>query len=109
MAGAIWSAATTLGLSYAVPPASFEQAGQKIRDPERIASEGLAACLDSILLLAAAFEAAGLNTAILFSQGPAWVGVWLVQKDFGRLVEPDVVSLRKAVVSRGFSHLRARF
>ncbi|WP_347138260.1 DUF3320 domain-containing protein [Paracoccus sp. SSK6] len=102
LAGAIWSAATGLGLTYAVPPASFEQAGQKIRDPERILSEGLATCLDSTLLMAAAYEAAGLNTAVLFSQGHAWVGVWLVRKDFGRLVEPDVVAVRKAAAAREF-------
>ncbi|SIR12987.1 Protein of unknown function [Paracoccus thiocyanatus] len=102
LAGAIWSAATGLGLTYAVPPASFERLGQKIRDPERIASEGLATCLDGTLLLAAAYEAAGLNTAVLFSHGHAWVGVWLFQKDFGRLVEPDVVTVRKALVAREF-------
>ncbi|MDO5604803.1 MAG: DUF3320 domain-containing protein [Paracoccus sp. (in: a-proteobacteria)] len=102
LAGAIWSAATGLGLSYAVPPASFERIGQKIRDPERILSEGLATCLDSTLLLVAAYEAAGLNTAVLFSHGHAWAGVWLVKKDFGRLVEPDVVAVRKAVVAREF-------
>lgn len=102
LAGAIWSAATGLGLTYAVPPASFERVGQKIRDPERIVSEGLATCLDSTLLIAAAYEAAGLNTAVLFSHGHAWVGVWLVKKDFGRLVEPDVVAVRKATVAREF-------
>lgn len=102
IAGAIWSAATGLGLTYAVPPASFERMGQKVRDPERIVAEGLATCLDSTLLLAAAFEAAGLNTAILFSHGHAWVGVWLVARDFGRLVEPDVVAVRKAAAARDF-------
>ncbi|MDB5661413.1 MAG: helicase [Cypionkella sp.] len=102
IAGAIWSAATGLGLTYAVPPASFERTGQKVRDPERIVGEGLATCLDSTLLLAAAFEAAGLNTAILFSQGHAWVGVWLVARNFGRLVEPDVVAVRKAAAARDF-------
>lgn len=102
LAGAIWSAATGLGLAYAVPPASFERNGQKIRDPDRIGAEGLATCLDSTLLLAAVYEAAGLNTAVLFSQGHAWVGVWLVKKDFGRLVEPDVVTVRKASAARDF-------
>lgn len=102
LAGAIWSAATGLGLTYAVPPASFEQAGQKIRDPDRIAREGLATCLDSSLLLAAAYEAAGLNTAVLFAEGHAWVGVWLVPQDFGQMVEPDVVAVRKALVAREF-------
>ena len=42
LAGAIWSALTGMGLAYAVPPASFEKTGQKVRDPDRIRSEGLA-------------------------------------------------------------------
>ncbi|RJF80849.1 DUF3320 domain-containing protein [Oleomonas cavernae] len=102
LAGAIWSAVTGMGLSYAVPPASFETVGQKVRDPGRIASEGLGTCLDISLLMAAALEAAGLNAAVLFSQGHAWAGVWLTRCDFGRMVEPDVVAVRKAVVARDF-------
>ncbi|PWR17605.1 DUF3320 domain-containing protein [Zavarzinia compransoris] len=102
LAGAIWSAVTGMGLAYAVPPASFETVGQKVRDPGRIAAEGLATCLDTALLMAGALEAAGLNAAVLFSQGHAWAGVWLVKRDFGRMVEPDVIALRKAVVAREF-------
>ncbi|MXY51445.1 MAG: DUF4011 domain-containing protein [Gammaproteobacteria bacterium] len=97
LAAAIWSATTGLGLTYAEPPASFEREGQKIRGPARIANEGLATCLDSTLLLAAAFEAAGLNPAVLFSQGHAWVAVWIQKRDFGHVTEPDVVAVRKAV------------
>jgi len=102
LAGAIWSATTGLGLSYAVPPASFEQQGQKIRGPGRIRSEGLATCLDTSLLLAAAFEAAGLNSAILFSDGHAWVGVWLTERDFGHVKEPDIIAVRKASQAKEF-------
>lgn len=102
LAGAIWSAATGLGLTYAVPPASFEQRGQKIRTPERIRSEGLATCLDSSLFLAACFEAAGLNSVVLFSEGHAWAGVWLSNRDFGSITEPDVMTVRKAVDAREF-------
>ncbi len=102
LAGAIWSAATGLGLTYAVPPASFEQRGQKIRTPERIRSEGLATCLDSSLLLAACFEAAGLNSVVLFSEGHAWAGVWLLNRDFGSITELDVMTVRKAVDAREF-------
>ena len=97
LGGAIWSATTALGLTYAEPPASFESAGQKIRGPARIAEEELATCLDLTLLLAAAFEAAGLNSVVLFAQGHAWVGVWIQKKDFGHVTEPDVVAVRKAV------------
>lgn len=97
LAAAIWSAATQLGLSYAQPPVSFETEGQKIRGPARIADEGIATCLDLTLLLAAAFEAAGLNAVVLFSKGHAWVAVWIQKKDFGHVTEPDVVAVRKAV------------
>ena len=97
LAGAIWSAATGLGLSYAHPPASFETAGQKIRNPSRIKSEGLATCLDSTLLLAAAYEAAGLNPVVLFSQGHAWLALWLTDRDFGYVTEPDIVTVRKVI------------
>lgn len=102
LAGAIWSAATGLGLTYAVPPASFELRGQKVRDPGRIRSEGLATCLDSALLLAACFEAAGLNPVVLFSEGHAWTGVWLTDRDFGTISEPDVMTVRKAIDAREF-------
>ena len=97
LGGAIWSATTALGLAYAEPPASFQSAGQKIRGPARIAEEKLATCLDLTLLLAAAFEEAGLNSVVLFAQGHAWVGVWIQKKDFGHVTEPDVVAVRKAV------------
>ncbi len=102
LAGAIWSALTGLGLTYAVPPASFELHGQKVRDPGRIRSEGLATCLDSALLLAACFEAAGLNPVVLFCEGHAWTGVWLSNRDFGTISEPDVMTVRKAIVAREF-------
>ena len=105
LAASIWSAVTGLGLTYAEPPASFERNGQKIRGPGRITNEGLAACLDSTLLLAAAFEAAGLNPVVLFSHGHAWVGVWLCKKDFGHVTEPDVVAVRKAVQAREFASI----
>ena len=102
LAGAIWSAVTGLALTYAEPPASFEREGQKIRGPSRVTGERLATCLDSTLFLAAAFEAAGLNPAVLFSQGHTWVGVWIVKKDFGHVTEPDVVAIRKAVQAHEF-------
>ena len=102
IAGAIWSAVTGMGLTYANPPASFEIEGQKIRSPERIRSEGLATCLDSSLLLAAAWEQAGLHPVILFSHGHAWTGVWITSRDFGHVTEPDVVTVRKAAQAKEF-------
>ncbi|GHE78774.1 DNA helicase [Camelimonas fluminis] len=102
LAGAVWSALTGLGLSYAMPPASFEQHGQKVRDPGRVRNEGLATCLDSSLLLAACLEAAGLNPVVLFGEGHAWTGVWLTDRGFGGVTEPDVMTVRKAVDAHEF-------
>ncbi len=102
IAGAIWSATTGLGLSYVNPAASFEEYGQKIRSSDRIKSERLATCLDTSLLLAAAWEQAGLHPVILFSEGHAFCGVWLTPKDFGAVTEPDIVAVRKAIQAREF-------
>lgn len=73
-----------------------------MRDPGRIKSEGLATCLDSALLMAGCFEAAGLNPVVLFSEGHAWTGVWLTERDFGTISEPDVMTVRKAIDAREF-------
>src|SRR5690606_31583882 len=48
-------------VTYANPPASFEQSGQKIRTPEQVKSDRLATCLDISALLCAAMEQAGLH------------------------------------------------
>lgn len=109
IAGAIWSAATGLGLTYAHPPVSFEREGQKVRSPSRIQNEGLATCLDTSLLLAAAWEQAGLNPVVLFSTGHAWAGVWLKKSDFGRVSEPDVTAVRKACQAREFIPVETTF
>lgn len=102
LGAAIWSAVTGLGLTYAEPPPSFERAGQKVRDPGRIADESLATCLDSALLFAAAFEAAGLNPAVIFTEDHAFAGVWLVNRTFAAVAEPDITELRKAIAAHEF-------
>ncbi|MEA2740683.1 MAG: hypothetical protein QOH05_3990 [Acetobacteraceae bacterium] len=77
LASAIWSAVAGLRLSYALPPASFEQAGQKIRTPSQILDGRVATCLDTALLFAAALEQSSLNPLLVLTEGHAFVGVWL--------------------------------
>ena len=102
LAAAIWSAVEGLKLTYALPPASFERSGQKVRTPSRIVAEELATCLDTTLLLLACFEAAGLNGAAVFTQGHAFAGVWLVERTLPEPEVRDVTELRKAIVAREF-------
>ena len=102
ISAAIWSAVSGWGLTYAEPPKSFEQIGQKIRGPQRVAVEGLATCLDLSLLLCGALEAAGLNSAVIFTRGHAFAGVWLIDRTFSGVVEPDVTEVRKAMAANEF-------
>ncbi len=95
LTSAIWSAIAGLGISYALPPASFERAGQKIRSPGTIIEGGVATCLDTALLFAAALEQAGLNPMVVFTQGHAFAGVWLQPVEFANLLTDEAAALRR--------------
>ncbi|WP_445371312.1 DUF4011 domain-containing protein [Methylomonas sp. HW2-6] len=94
---AIYSAICNLGITYAVPPASFERNGQKIRLPSQILENKIATCLDSTLLFAASLEQAGLNPILALPQGHALVGVWLQPEELTTIVIDDAETLRKRI------------
>lgn len=100
LVAALWSAVSAEGLTYANPPRSFEQVGQKTRRPSSVLSEGLATCLDSTLLFAAAIEAVGLNPVIVFQQGHCFAGAWLVDSTFRHTLEEDCSEVRKAIAAK---------
>lgn len=95
LASAIWSAVAGLRLSYALPPANFEQAGQKVRTPSQILDGRIATCLDTALLFAAALEQANLNSLIVLTEGHAFTGVWLQPVEFAHLVTNEAAALRR--------------
>lgn len=97
MVNAIWSAVVRQDLAYAEPPASFEDAGQKIRLPEEVKRHRLVTCMDSTLLFAGALEQAGFNSLVIFTKGHAFVGVWLEDLEFSTSVVEDLQALRKRV------------
>jgi len=97
LASAIWSAVSGLRLTYAEPPASFEVAGQKVRTPGQIVEGGLATCLDTALLFAAALEQAGLYPVLIVTEGHAFAGLWLQPQEFATLLVPDAAALRKRI------------
>ncbi len=96
----IWSAVAAMGLDYALPPASFEHAGQKVRGPGQIVESGLATCLDLALFFCSAIEQAGLNPLLVFTRGHAFAGVWLKSEEFSTSVVDDITALRKRVKLR---------
>ena len=95
LVSALWNAVCQLDLSYANPPASFEEEGQRIRLPSKIAETRLATCLDSALLFASCLEQAGLNALVIFTKGHAFTGCWLSDEDLSSVVIYDVQALRK--------------
>ncbi len=97
LVSAIWGAVVAMKLDYALPPASFEHTGQKVRSSGHIADSGLATCLDLALLFCSAIEQAGLNPILVFTRGHAFAGVWLRSEEFSTSVVDDVTALRKRV------------
>jgi very-short-patch-repair endonuclease len=97
LASAIWSAVCGCQVSYAVPPASFETEGQKIRTPAQILEGGIATCLDTALLFAAAVEQAGLNPILVLTEGHAFSGVWLQPQEFAQVLNDDASAVRKRI------------
>ncbi len=96
---AIFSALAAKQIAYALPPASFERSGQKIRSVSQILDTRLSTCLDSALLLASCLEQARLNPLVLVKPGHAWVGCWLEDKGFTTAVMDDLQAVRKHVES----------
>ncbi|WP_411846617.1 DUF3320 domain-containing protein [Roseibacillus persicicus] len=94
LCAAAWLAVQEQNLSYALPPASFGNEGQKIRTPSRTLEGGVATCLETALLFAAIFEQANLNPLIVLTEGHAFVGVWLQPQEFPQPVVDDVSTVR---------------
>jgi hypothetical protein len=92
---AIWQAVSSLGLDYALPPAGFEQQGQKVRSPEQILGNGLGTCLDLSFLFASCLEQCNFHPLLVFLDGHAFAGAWLVPEVFATTVVDDVTALRK--------------
>ncbi|MBD8568351.1 DUF3320 domain-containing protein [Pseudomonas syringae] len=97
LTSAAWGAVARMKLDYSLPPASFEQFGQKVRSPSQIADSGLATCMDLTLFLCAALEQIGLNPVIVFTKGHAYAGVWLKPEEFTTTLIDDVTTVRKRV------------
>lgn len=97
IASALWTAVCNLNISYALPPASFERNGQKIRTPGAILEGKIATCLDTTLLFASALEQIGLNSLVFLCEGHAFAGFWLQPQEFSQLVTEDVSSVRKRI------------
>ena len=96
MAGAVFGALQEQGIVYAVPPASYDNQGQRVRLCDTVLSQKMGTCLDLTLLYAGCLEAMGLHPLLILKQGHIFAGVWLEEKTF-----PDaVIDDRSAITKR---------
>lgn len=91
----VYKAIGELGIRYIVPPASFENTGQKIRTPSDILEQRFATCLDLSLLFAACCEQVGLHPLILMHEGHSYAGCWLEERTFAESWSDDLQHVRK--------------
>lgn len=93
----IYGAIAMRGITYANPPASFENMGQKIRFPDQIMENRLGTCLDLSILYAACLEQAGLHPVVVVFRDHASVAVWLKPETFPGPTLDDPAALRKRI------------
>ena len=94
-AAALYGALQEQNIVYAVPPASFEQAGQRVRLCDELLRQKLGTCLDLTLCYAALLEAAGLHPLMVLKDGHIFAGVWLEDLSFPEAVQDDVSLVSK--------------
>lgn len=94
---ALWNTLYAQGIGYVLPPAGFEDRGQKVRSPSQVIEAKLGTCLDTSLLFAACMEQCGLHPLLIFTKGHAFVGCWLIDDMFAAMLTDDVTALRKRV------------
>lgn len=96
-AGAIYEALREQGIRYAVPPASFESVGQRVRLCDTVLGQKLGTCLDLTLLYASCLEAVGLHPLLIMKPGHIFAGLWLEEQTFPEAVQDDGALLTKRI------------
>lgn len=96
---AVYSAIAALDLDYANPPAGLIEKGQRIRTPARVVEDGLATCLDTVMLMASVLESVGLHPVLLLAHEHAWLACWLTDDALHETCAGDAQVVRKRLTS----------
>ena len=98
-AAAIFAALKEQAIAYVVPPASFEESGQRVRLCDEVLGQKLGTCLDLALLYTACLEAAGLHPLLIVRAGHIFSGLWLEERMFPESVQDDGSLITKRLAS----------
>ncbi|MGY1781816.1 DUF4011 domain-containing protein [Geodermatophilus sp. SYSU D01036] len=90
---AVAAAARARGIRYSEPPASWADIGQKVRTPGDVLDGRVGTCLDTVVVLAAALEAAGVRPLLWVAEGHAFLGYWREERSAESAATTDVAPL----------------
>jgi hypothetical protein len=91
--GALVQAMQDRDIRYAEPPASWADVGQKVRNPGEVLDGRIGTCLDTVVVLAAALEQAGIRPLLWLADGHAFLGYWRDELSAGAAMTTDIAAL----------------
>ncbi len=100
MAAAVYDAIQKLRIKYIVPPAGFEESGQRVRLADTVVSDREGTCIDVSALYCSALESIGLNTFIFLVKGHAFAGFWLVDDHMADITSIDSSAITRLIRNR---------
>ncbi|MCF6508327.1 DUF4011 domain-containing protein [Blastococcus sp. MG754426] len=93
IADALAEAMRRRSIRYSEPPASWADNGQKVRTPGDVLDGRIGTCLDTVVVLAAALEQAGIRPLLWVVEGHAFLGYWREEVPVESTVSTEVASL----------------
>ncbi|RBY84421.1 DUF4011 domain-containing protein [Blastococcus sp. TF02A-26] len=90
---ALATAMAARDIRYSEPPASWADVGQKIRTPGDVLDGRVGTCLDTVVVLAAALEHAGIRPLLWVGDGHAFLGYWREERSAESAATTDVAPL----------------
>src|SRR4051812_19466982 len=87
---AIGEAIGNHGVRYSEPPASWVEIGQQVRNPGDVLTWRVATPLDTVVLLAAGLEQAGIRPLLWLAEGHSFLGYWREERSAESAATTDV-------------------
>jgi hypothetical protein len=90
---AVYETMQALRIGYAEPPASWADTGQKIRNPGEVLDGRIGTCLDTVVVMAAVLEQAGVRPLLWVVEGHAFLGYWREESSLGSAAELEPIGV----------------
>jgi hypothetical protein len=81
------------GIRYSEPPATWSDVGQQVRTPGDVLTWKVGTPLDTVVLLAAALEQAGIRPLLWLAEGHSFLGYWREERSAESAATTDAAGL----------------